>query len=103
MVIGLLVVVPLLHGVTFAAYTFRVYLHGRLNSESYAPSEEYETRVAGVVYKSGGKAEATAHVQKNPSKSLDVPSNAATRKEQSSASIVKDGSDRDHSSTPAII
>lgn len=49
-VVGLVVVVPLLHCVTFAAYTFRVYLHASLNSASYAPSAEYEAKVPAVSY-----------------------------------------------------
>ena len=75
-VVGLLVVVPLLHCVTFAAYTFRVYLHARFNSASYAPSAEFEAKVSPVRYRSENKTEdreqAPARLKIGSSTSIDI-------------------------------
>ncbi|GFR63117.1 rolling stone [Elysia marginata] len=70
--VGLLVVVPLLHCVTFAAYTFRVYLHARVNSASYAPSAEFEAKVSAIRFRPEDKAGASARLENDLSSSLDT-------------------------------
>ncbi|RUS74762.1 hypothetical protein EGW08_017460, partial [Elysia chlorotica] len=62
----LVVFAPLLHGVTFAAYTFRVYLHSRLHSASYSPRAEFEAKVPPVTPRpeeGGGSGESRAPLE----------------------------------------
>ncbi|GFO44002.1 protein rolling stone [Plakobranchus ocellatus] len=88
-VIGLLVVIPLLHCVVFALFTFRVYVFASINSASYSPRSRSETAVTGVRYQErSGVHEVTIdidHLDRDGSSSVDFHKHVGPSAEASAA------------------